>query len=202
VTTATDTTLAVVRTGTANTASVLAAFRRLGMTPVLLDDAESLRRAERVVLPGVGSFAAGRAALDDASLVEVLQERLAADRPTLAVCLGMQLLCETSEESPGVPGLGCIPGRVTRFPSTVRSPQLGWSRLEAAPGARLLADGYVYFAHGYRLLEAPAGWSPAWSEHGDRFVAAVERGAVLACQFHPELSGRTGRELLTRWLEV
>src|SRR5690606_8116047 len=118
--------------GTANLASVLAAFRRLGADPVVVDEPEAVARADRLVLPGVGTFAAARAALDARALVEPLRERLGAGRPTLAICLGFQLLFEASEESPGAEGLGLLPGVVRRFPAGARTPQLGWNRV--APG--------------------------------------------------------------------
>jgi imidazole glycerol-phosphate synthase subunit HisH len=90
---------------------------------------------------------------------------------------------------------------VTRFPDSVCAPQLGWNRVVPDPPDTLLEPGYAYFANSYRLLEVPAGWSAAWSEHGGRFVAALQRGGVLACQFHAELSGKWGLDLLRRWLE-
>jgi imidazole glycerol-phosphate synthase subunit HisH len=153
------------------------------------------------VLPGVGTLAAAMAQLEADGLVEPLRARLLAGRPTLAVCLGLQLLCEESEESPGRRGLGIVPARVTKLGAEVRVPQLGWNRIVPQPSCRLLEEGYVYFANSYRLEEAPAGWSAAMSDYGGPFVAAMERGAVLACQFHPELSGRFGLELLRRWLD-
>lgn len=198
------TAVAVVQTGTANTASVLAALRRLGATPQLVDQAGEVRAADRLVLPGVGAFAAAMQELTARGLVEPLRERLAAGRPTLAICLGLQLLCEGSEESRGVTGLGVLPGTVRRLPDTVTVPQLGWNTIHLSPdaGAGLLQDGYVYYANSYGLTAAPAGWRVAWTEHGVRFVAAAERGPVLACQFHPELSGAFGQALLQRWWDA
>jgi imidazole glycerol phosphate synthase glutamine amidotransferase subunit len=131
-----------------------------------------------------------------------LRERVRARRPLLAVCLGLQLLCEGSEESPGVPGVGAVPGRATRFPRGVRVPQLGWNLVQAGPGPGLVENGHFYFANSYRLDRAPAGWRAATSDHGGRFVAAFEDGPVLACQFHPELSGGAGLGLLGRWIDA
>lgn len=190
----------VVRTGVANIASVLAGLRRLGAEPALTEDPQTVATATAVVLPGVGAFGAGMERLRAAELVGVLRERVAAGQPTLAVCLGLQLLCEQSEESPGVEGLGALPATVRRFPSTVRVPQLGWNEVVPQAEGGLLERGFAYFANSYRLDRAPAGWAWARSEHGGPFVAALERGAVLACQFHPELSGPWGAALLGRWL--
>jgi len=191
----------ILPTGVANTASVLAAFRRLGATPRLSEDLADVREAGHVVLPGVGSFGAAMERLRALGLVEPLKARIAADRPTLAVCVGLQVLAEASDESPGVAGLGVLPGTVRRFPSAVRVPQFGWNRVVAPAGAGLLASGSAYFANSFRLADVPAGWRAALSHHGGPFVAALERGRVLACQFHPELSGAWGLELLRRWLE-
>ncbi len=199
----------VVQTGTANTASVLAGLRRAGADPFVLGDEEvdthalpaQIADAARVVLPGVGAFAAARAHLDRCGVTEALAARIRAGRPTLGICLGFQLFFEASEESPGVDGLGVLPGVVRRFPDTVRVPQFGWNVVEAA-GDGLLRTGHAYFANSYRVVSPPPGVSAAMSEHGGPFVAAIERGPVLACQFHPELSGAWGVALLKRWLEA
>lgn len=199
----------ILPTGVANTASVLAAFRRLGASPRLSESLADARAAGHVVLPGVGSFGAAMQRLHALGLVEPLRERIAANRPTLAVCVGLQVLAEASDESPGVAGLGVLPATVRRFPSSVRVPQFGWNRVTAPAGSGLLASGSAYFANSYRLADVPAprpgsgqaSWRGALSDHGGPFVAALERGRVLACQFHPELSGAWGLELLGRWLE-
>ena len=193
--------VAIVATGTANLAAVEAAFRRIGVTPRVTTDAEEIGGVDHLVLPGVGAFRAAREALGP-GISEALAARIREGRPTLGVCLGLHLMCEESEESPGVAGLGVVGGRVGRFGEGARVPQMGWNRVDPEPGVRLVRAGYAYFANSYRLTEAPAGWRIAWAEHDGRFVASIERGAVLACQFHPELSGGFGREILRRWLEA
>jgi imidazole glycerol-phosphate synthase subunit HisH len=190
----------VLPTGTANLASVLAALRRLGAEPQIAADADAVRDAEWVVLPGVGTFGAAMAGLRRAGLDAVIAVRVRAGRSTLAMCVGLQILFETSEESPGAEGIAVIPGRVGRFPETVRVPQFGWNRIEPEPGCRYLQAGYAYFANSYRVTGAQ-GCKVARAEHGQSFVAALERDQVLACQFHPELSGRFGHDLIGRWLE-
>ncbi|MBM4352805.1 MAG: imidazole glycerol phosphate synthase subunit HisH [Deltaproteobacteria bacterium] len=191
----------VVATGTANLASVLAGLRRAGAEPVLASQPDEVLEAQAVVLPGVGTLAAAMEKLRADGMAEALRERVAAGRPTLSVCLGLQLLGTASEESPGVAALGIVEGIATRYPETVRVPQMGWNRVEPDRGCRLLRAGWAYFANSYRLVEAPPGWNVAWSDHAGRFVAAMEKGAVLACQFHPELSGELGRGLLSGWVE-
>lgn len=192
----------ILQTGVANVASVMAAFRRLGAEPQLVASASEVRAEDHLVFPGVGAFGAAMERLGTGGLGDAVRERVAAGKPTLAVCLGIQLLFEESEEAPGVVGLGLVPGRITRFPDTVRVPQFGWNRVEAGPDCRLLQSGYAYFANSYRAERVDGGWSVATAEHGGPFIAAFERGAVLACQFHPELSGEWGMELLGRWLRA
>ncbi|MDX1579122.1 MAG: imidazole glycerol phosphate synthase subunit HisH [Gemmatimonadota bacterium] len=191
----------LVPTGIANLEAVAAAFRRLGREVEIAGSPRVILEAGHLVLPGVGSFASGVDALDDAGWAEPLRERVQEGRPTLAICLGLQLLCESSAEAPGVAGLGCIPGTVTRFGDDVRVPQLGWNAVRANGDARYLKSSVMYFANSYRLESPPPGWAVATARHGGTFVAALERDGVLACQFHPELSGTAGQGLLSSWLE-
>lgn len=195
----------LVRTGVANVASVSAALRRLGVEARLSTDPEELRSAPAVVLPGVGAFAAGMSRLRSAGLVAPLRARIERGQPTLAVCLGLQLLGLESEEAPGVAGLGAVPSRTRRLRGAPRLPHFGWNRVDPEPGGRLVEQGDAYFAHSFRLDDTAAlgaeGWSVARSTEGEPFVAAIERGPVLGCQFHPELSGDFGEALLDRWLQ-
>lgn len=192
----------VCRTGTANLASIFAGLRRAGGAPRMACRAGELLEAHRVVLPGVGAFGAAMATLRKDGMAEPLRRRMAAGRPTLAICVGLQLMARASEESPGVEGLGAMAATVGRFPDGVRRPQFGWNAVAAGEGCRLLAGGYAYFANSYRLAAPPPGWHAATADHGGPFVAALERGAILACQFHPELSGPWGVALLERWLAL
>jgi len=191
----------LVPTGTANTASVMAAFRRISVEPELTTDPSAVDDAGRLVVPGVGSFGAAMAEIDRLGLREKLVQRIRSGRPTLTVCVGMQLLAESSEESAGVAGLAVVSGEVERFGDGALVPQMGWNRVEPDGGCRLITPGWAFFANSYRMGAAPEGWSVAFSEHSGSFVAGLERGGVLACQFHPELSGGWGAALLSRWLE-
>jgi len=220
-------TCAIIATGVANTASVAAALRRVGLEPRITADPAEVERADLAVLPGVGSFAVGMAMLINTRNDRVVTERINQGRPLLAVCLGMQLLATASEESPGVPGLGIIPHPITAFPATVRTPQFGWNRITApspAPAGEVAREAgrrgsgespsvppcllasvrspqYAYFANSYRLTDPPEGWHTATADHGGPFIAAMERDRTLACQFHPELSGPFGLGLIRRWAE-
>ena len=189
-------------TGTANLASVLAAFRRLDVDLVPTESAEVVSTARRVVLPGVGTFGAAVARLEEIGVVEALRNRVSEGLPTLAVCVGMQLLAGSSDESPGSRGLGLVDSAITRFDDDLIVPQLAWSQVMPEPDSRFVEPGWAYFANSYRLPEPPRGWVGSSAIYGKSFVAAMERGDVLACQFHPELSGVWGASLLQRWIKA
>lgn len=192
----------LMRTGTANLASVAAAFHRAGCSVRISESAEDASLADLVVLPGVGAFGAVSEQLDALGLRTPLGDRIRAGRPTMAVCLGMQLLGQGSEESPGAVGLGVIPATATSLPAGVRRPQLGWNRVAAGEGCRLLSDGSAYFANSFKFDTITDGWCGALTDHGGEFVSAIERGPILACQFHPELSGAWGQALIEGWLRA
>lgn len=196
-----STEVVVVPTGTANTASVRAAFERLGADVRPAETPEDIEQANQVVLPGVGAFAAAMEHIDEHSWRHSLVSRIEAGRPTLAICVGMQLLCEKSEESTEANGLGVVSETITRFPEGLIVPQLGWNRVAPDPACRFLRAGWAYFANSYRLGSMSDDWIGAQTEYGGSFVSAMEKADVLACQFHPELSGEWGSDLLARWLE-
>jgi imidazole glycerol-phosphate synthase subunit HisH len=190
----------ILPTGTANLASVLAAFTRLGARARIAREPAEVEDAPRLVLPGVGTFGATMAGLRAAGLDTAIAARARDGAPILAMCVGLQVLFEASDESPGSEGLDVLSGKVGRFPSDVRVPQFGWNRIEPEPGCRYLEPGHAYFANSFRVLAAP-GCKVARADHGESFVAAIERGPLVACQFHPELSGAFGHRLIARWLE-
>lgn len=190
----------IVPTGAANLSSVRAAFARLGAPSRLGADPRSVREAPYLVLPGVGAFGEVAPRLAASGTAAALRERVERGAPTLAVCLGLQLLSEGSDEAPGIPGLGVLPCRVRSLPPGLPVPHLGWNRVQ--PESRgPVPPGWAYFANSYALDTVPAGWNGARFLHGGSFVAAVWRERVLACQFHPELSGAWGEKVLRAWLE-
>jgi imidazole glycerol-phosphate synthase subunit HisH len=194
--------VAVVRTGTANIASITAAFERLGVGCVVTEDAGLVGDSELVVLPGVGSFRSGMDLLASSGMEQTVRDRVDQGRALLGICLGMQLFAASSEESPGVRGLGVLDMGITAFAGSVASPQLGWNTICAEDSCRVLKSGTVYYANSYKMDSVPAGWSGATSEHGALFVGGLERGSIVLCQFHPELSGSYGAGLLRRWIEA
>ena len=191
--------VSIVQTGVANTASIVAALERTGARPRFAESADDIASCERVLVPGVGTFASGIAAIREQRLEEALVRRIRADQATLLVCVGLQLLCERSEESPDAKGLGIIDDTVRRFSGELRVPQLGWNRVEVR-NTRFLDSGFAYFANSYALKTRPPGWKSAIASYGGEFVAALERGKIVACQFHPELSGAYGLEIMRRWV--
>jgi imidazole glycerol phosphate synthase glutamine amidotransferase subunit len=196
----------IVATGVANIASVEAGLRRIGAEPRLSESADDVREAQRVFLPGVGAFGAGIRRLDELGLIVPIKERVEKGRSTMAICLGLQLFATESEESPSATGLGLLPGKVERFRPTEEQPdlvvpQFGWNRVEP-DSEGFVQSGWAYYANSFRLSNVPDDWKVSWSNHGGRFVAAIERDNVLACQFHPELSGPWGLDLLRRWFEA
>ncbi len=192
--------VAIVPTGTANIASVTAAFTRAGVTTSIVEEVTEVAAASRVVVPGVGSFGSATESLDTAGFRQPLVERISDGRPTLLICVGMQLLAAGSEESPGARGLGIFADQLGQFSTELPVPQLGWNQVVPSENSRFVTPGWAYFANSFRLDTAPAGWLGASAEYGGSFVAAIEKGDMLACQFHPELSGRWGAALLERWL--
>ncbi len=198
----------VVDTGRSNAASLMAALERAGARTSLTTDPAVVMAAAFAVLPGVGAFGAVADRLRAMGVDAALRGRVQRGAPTLGACLGMQLFFETSEESPGARGIGAIPGAITAYGPGVRSPQFGWNRISSPvgehagepAGASAGGGAFAYFANSYKLDDAPPGWLAATATYGAPFVAAIERGPVLLCQFHPELSGAWGQSLLSLWL--
>jgi len=177
--------VAVTDYGAGNVRSVVTAFRRVGAEAALTDDPERVLAADLAVLPGVGSAATAMAALRAHGLDEALRERVAAGRPTLGICLGLQLALDESEEDGGVAGLGLLPGRAVRLREG-RVPRMGWAAVDG--------EGTFYFAHSY------AAETPAATAVSEGIVAAAESGSFLGVQFHPEKSGAAGARFLERCL--
>ena len=198
--------IAVVDYGIGNLRSAEKALLHLGADAVLTGDGDEIARADKVVLPGVGAFGACMDALRAAGLEAVTRDAATDGRPFLGICVGMQMLFDSSDESPAVSGLGVVPGRITTLPDSVRLPQMGWNTLEIDAGSRLcknLPDPlWCYFVHTYAAEPADPAVVTAWCEYGRRFPAVVEVGSVWATQFHPEKSGVDGLSVLQNFVEA
>ena len=191
--------VAIIDSGVANLAAVESALAALEVEHMITGSPDAALEASHVVLPGVGRFSAGLDTLRRRGLDEAVREVHEGGTPLLAICLGMQMLAEGSDESPDTPGLGVVAGRLRRLPDSVRVPHLGWNQVSAAEDSGL-PSGTAAFANSYYLPSSPSGWSAGWTTHGATFVSMLARGRTLACQFHPELSGAFGMGLITDWL--
>ena len=195
--------IAIVDYGAGNLNSVKKAFAYLGAEAVVTDQPRTVARASKMVLPGVGHFSSLEA-LNTTGLAEALLQSASAGKPFLGICLGMQWLFAGSEECLEVAGAGIFPDKCRQFPSSVKSPHVGWNSLHTPQSSRLLAgvaDGtQVYFTHSYAAPITPE--SAATCEHGAEFAAAVEIGHIFGVQFHPEKSGPVGLRIVRNFLEL
>ena len=191
-----------------NLRSVSKALEALGETPVITRDRKLLLKADKVLLPGVGSFGDAMGKLNQYGLTEVIQEIAASGKPFLGICLGLQLLFESSEESPGVKGLGLLKGQILRIPEApgLKIPHMGWNSLNIAEGARLfngIENGaYVYFVHSYYCKAEDESIVAASAEYSAHIHASVEQDNIFACQFHPEKSSSVGLQILKNFIEL
>ena len=200
--------IAIMDYNAGNLRSVYKAFRHIGCDCVITRDIEQIMHADGAVLPGVGSFGDTADTLDRFDLRRAALDYIGSGKPFLGICLGLQLLFDHSEESPGAHGLGVLKGTVSKIPSGggLKIPHMGWNSLQINPQSRLLngleANPYVYFVHSYYLNAADKSIVAAQTEYGVTIDAAVESGNVFATQFHPEKSGATGLKILENFAEI
>lgn len=200
--------VAIIDYGAGNIKSVENAVKYLGHEAVLTRDPEVILSADHVILPGVGAFGDAMGRLKKYRMDKVLGEVVERKIPLLGICLGLQLLFDSSEESPGVEGLGILGGKILRIPDGEgrKVPQIGWNDL-TYPNAGRLFEGidegaYVYFVHSYYLRAEDPSIVTAQTQYGVSIDAAVESGNVFACQFHPEKSEAVGMKILRNFLEI
>lgn len=191
-----------------NIKSVEKAFCYLGQEVEVTRSPRRILQAQRVVLPGVGAFGDAMGKLSRYGLIEPIRECVERGIPFLGICLGLQLLFESSQESPGVPGLGLLPGEILRLPEEegLKIPHIGWNSL-SYPHAGQLFQGipeqsYVYFVHSYYLKARQAEIVTASARYGAEIHASVEKGNLFACQFHPEKSSGVGLQILRNFISV
>jgi imidazole glycerol-phosphate synthase subunit HisH len=192
--------IGVIDFGSGNTRSVLRALHAVGAEASLVRDTAGLEASERLVLPGVGAAGSAMDRIREQGLVEPIRAWVAGDRPFLGICLGAQLLLDSSDED-AAPGLGLIAGRCRRFPPAEAggprlAPHIGWNRVELSGGR----DFDAYFVHGYYFDPEDPAVAAAWTDvDGFRFASVLRSGSLLGTQFHPEKSGPAGRALLGAW---
>lgn len=205
--------IAIIDYDAGNLKSVEKAFHALGKECLITRDYSEIRKADRVILPGVGSFGDAMSQLKKYELDKVIREVVAEHVPFLGICLGLQLLFEGSDESSGVEGLHILDGKILRIPDKegLKIPHIGWNSLEFPNKGRLFenlplksadAQPYVYFVHSYYLNAADTSIVTATTEYSAHIHASVESGNVFACQFHPEKSSTVGLQILKNFAEI
>ncbi len=196
--------------GMGNLRSVQKAFEHIGEEAHISSSASEIAAADRVVLPGVGAFRDAINAIRRADLAGVIQDHIAADRPFLGICLGLQLLLDVSLEDGEHEGLGIIPGTVQRFelPPEYKIPHMGWNQLDRSPQPNhgllqgLGPEPWFYFVHSYHVVPSDKTWIAATTDYGQPFVSVVAKNNVMATQFHPEKSQACGMQLLRNFVAV
>ena len=200
--------IAIIDYDAGNIKSVEKAISALGAEAVLTRDPQQILTAEKVILPGVGSFGDAMEKLHGYGLVDVIKKVVEQKKPFLGICLGLQLLFERSDESEGVEGLGILKGEIVRIPDApeIKIPHIGWNSLKFPREGRLFQgleeDSYVYFVHSYYLKAADESIVTATTDYSTRIHASVEKDNVFACQFHPEKSSDVGLTILKNFLEI
>ncbi|MCD8133299.1 MAG: imidazole glycerol phosphate synthase subunit HisH [Clostridiales bacterium] len=200
--------IAIIDYDAGNLKSVQKALAFLGEESVITREPKEILQADQVILPGVGAFGDAMEHLTGLGLAPVIREVAKRQIPFLGICLGLQLLFESSEESPGVEGLGILKGRIVRIPDQegLKIPHIGWNSLQLEHGGRLFegfsGEPYVYFVHSYYLEAEDEQIVKASTEYSAHIHASVEQGNVFACQFHPEKSGAVGLRILKNFCSI
>ena len=200
--------IAIIDYDAGNIKSVEKALKTLGQDVVVTRDADMILNADKVILPGVGAFGDAMEKLHTYGLVEVIHKVVESQKPFFGICLGLQLLFESSEEAPGVEGLGVLKGKIVKIPENgeLKIPHMGWNSLHLQNDGRLFRnlpqDPYVYFVHSYYLQAEDEGIVKATTDYSTCIHASVEKDNIFACQFHPEKSSDVGLAILRNFCEI
>ena len=203
--------IAIIDYDAGNIKSVEKALQFLGQEAVITSDRETIMNADKAILPGVGAFGDAMNKIRERGLEEVIHDFVDTGKPFLGICLGLQLIFEKSEESPEATGLGLLKGTITKIPTEVNGvnqkvPQIGWNNIVVNPDSKLLAglgeNPYVYFVHSYYLKAQNSDEVAATTEYGVKIDCAVEKGNVMATQFHPEKSSEVGLKILSNFINL
>lgn len=207
--------IAIIDYDAGNIRSVEKAIKYLGEDAVITSDRDVILKADGAILPGVGAFGDAMEKLKARNLVDVINEYVKTKKPFLGICLGLQLLFESSEESPGVEGLGLLKGTITKIPNeyndgdkviTQKVPQIGWNSIEVNPSSKLFkgveSGSFVYFVHSYYLTAENIDEVAATTKYGVKIHASVEKDNVMATQFHPEKSSDVGLKILSNFIDM
>ena len=200
--------IAIIDYGAGNLQSVRNALDFIGCPGTITSDPTEILSADGIILPGVGAFGSAMAEMERKGLTETVKSAAKSGKPFIGICAGMQLLFEESEESPDVPGLGVLKGRVLLFPADkgLKIPHMGWNSIRTKKESRLLGklsgSPYMYFVHSYYVKAEDQEIVSALSDYGTTFDAAVEQENLFGCQFHPEKSGTEGISILRRFAEL
>ncbi|WP_274954587.1 imidazole glycerol phosphate synthase subunit HisH [Anaerostipes butyraticus] len=200
--------IAIIDYDAGNIKSVEKALQYLGEEAVITRDREEILASDKVILPGVGAFGDAMEKLHQYGLVDTIQEVVDRRIPFLGICLGLQLMFESSDEAPGVKGLGLLPGKILRIPKKgdMKIPHMGWNDIKIKEGAKLFAGledhPYVYFVHSYYLQADDPSIVAATTEYGVTIHASVEKDNIFACQFHPEKSSTVGLQILKNFIAL
>ena len=200
--------IAIIDYDAGNIKSVEKALNFLGEEAVITRDHDEILKSDKVILPGVGAFGDAMEKLHKYGLVDTIGQVVEKGIPFLGICLGLQLMFESSDEAPGVKGLGILPGKILRIPKQedMKIPHMGWNNIKIKDGAKLFKglekDPYVYFVHSYYLEADDENIIAATTEYGVTIHASVEKDNVFACQFHPEKSSTVGLQILKNFISL
>jgi imidazole glycerol-phosphate synthase subunit HisH len=190
--------IAIIDYGSGNLKSVKKAFEKIGIDTIITNKKKEIEKADKIVLPGVGSFGFIMKKLKNKDLEKSIKKAIKNGKPYLGICLGMQILFEESEESPGVKGLGILKGKVKKFKKG-KVPQIGWNKI--IPKNKIFKNDFFYFVNSFYVIPSDKKIIASTTKYFQNFASAIKYKNITAVQFHPEKSGKAGLKFLDRWIK-